>query len=92
MIQITAYLRTEEDLALWKTLINKSEFLHRALIMEQNSGAIMAGWQTTNAAEPSHSAQAVSSASLGRSGATKPKLPSLNTVNEPTYAPPEDVA
>lgn len=31
MIQITAYLRTEEDHKLWKTLPNKTEFLHFAL-------------------------------------------------------------
>lgn len=31
MIQITAYLRDEEDLAKWKALKNKSEFLHDAL-------------------------------------------------------------
>lgn len=32
MIQITAYLRTEEDLALWKALPNKTEWLHSMLV------------------------------------------------------------
>jgi hypothetical protein len=31
MIQITAYLRTEEDLKLWKEVENKTQFLHNAL-------------------------------------------------------------
>jgi hypothetical protein len=31
VIQITAYLRNEEDLAKWRALENKSEFLHQAL-------------------------------------------------------------
>lgn len=31
LIQITAYLRDEEDLAKWKLLPNKAEFLHDAL-------------------------------------------------------------
>jgi len=31
MIQITAYLRTEADLKLWKKLPNKTEWLHQQL-------------------------------------------------------------
>lgn len=31
MIQITAYLRNEEDLARWKALENKTEWLHDCL-------------------------------------------------------------
>jgi hypothetical protein len=31
MIQITAYLRTEEDLTKWKTIKNKTEWLHDML-------------------------------------------------------------
>jgi hypothetical protein len=31
MIQITAYLRNEEDLAKWKLLENKTEWLHKQL-------------------------------------------------------------
>lgn len=31
MIQITAYLRNEEDLKKWKALSNKVEFIHNAL-------------------------------------------------------------
>jgi hypothetical protein len=31
LIQITAYLRTEEDLAKWKALPNKTEALHQML-------------------------------------------------------------
>jgi hypothetical protein len=35
MIQITAYLRDEEDLKKWKALPNKAEWLHNNLIAEQ---------------------------------------------------------
>lgn len=31
MIQITAYLRDEKDLAIWKSLPNKTEWLHSVL-------------------------------------------------------------
>ena len=31
LIQITAYVRTEEDLAKWKALKNKTEALHQML-------------------------------------------------------------
>lgn len=37
LIQITAYLRDEEDLKLWKELGNKTEFLHDALGNNQNN-------------------------------------------------------
>lgn len=35
MIQVTAYLQTEEDYALWKALPNKAKWLHEKL----NEGA-----------------------------------------------------
>lgn len=41
MIQITAYLRTEEDLVKWKALENKTEWLHQTL----NASPAMAGLQ-----------------------------------------------
>jgi hypothetical protein len=31
LIQITAYVRTEEDLKLWKALTNKTEAIHQML-------------------------------------------------------------
>lgn len=31
MIQVTAYLQTEEDYALWKALPNKAKWLHTKL-------------------------------------------------------------
>jgi len=34
MIQITAYLRDEQDLVRWKALANKSQFLHDALMVQ----------------------------------------------------------
>lgn len=33
MIQITAYLRTKEDLEKWKEIGNKTQFLHDALLV-----------------------------------------------------------
>ncbi len=37
MIQITAYLRDEEDLARWKAIGNKSAFLHDALVVQDST-------------------------------------------------------
>jgi hypothetical protein len=39
MIQITAYLRTEEDLVKWKALVNKTEWLHNQLRTSQDAGS-----------------------------------------------------
>lgn len=37
MIQITAYLRDEEDLALWKAIGNKTAFLHDSLHVQNST-------------------------------------------------------
>lgn len=37
MIQITAYIRDEEDLRLWKELGNKTQFLHDALHVQNST-------------------------------------------------------
>jgi hypothetical protein len=42
MIQITAYLRDEEDLAKWKAVKNKTELLHNALNNQQRIMNIVA--------------------------------------------------
>lgn len=37
MIQITAYLRDDDDLKRWKALGNKTQFLHDALVIQDST-------------------------------------------------------